>query len=338
MTIEQIQSIIDLQKFPGEKEPVEFIETHISWVILTPEFVYKIKKPLKFSFLDFSTLEKRGFYCQEELKLNRRLAPSMYLGVLPIKLGNDGMPEIGVKGGTLLDYAVQMKRMDNSQQMDKLLLQNEVSKAHIEALAAVLARFHQSVVIASEAVPYKAADNREDFDDLFRLEAECVQLFGNSAAPTMQQWQQKVGKFLDRHEPRLHQRAGAGFWVDGHGDLHGRNIFLLSDGPIVFDCIEFNPHFRKLDILNELAFLCMDLDAGGHHELAVFFMEKYSQLWRCIENEEDLNLFQYFKAYRANVRLKVTLMAWRQRPTPELEQTASIYWRLLGAYMGQLGP
>jgi len=338
MTIEQIQSIIDLQRFPGEKEPAELIETHISWVILTPEFVYKIKKPLKFSFLDFSTLEKREFYCREELQLNRRLAPSMYLDVLPIKLLNDGIPAIDAKDGTLLDYAVQMKRMDNSQQMDKLLLRNTVSAAHIEALAGVLARFHQSVVIPGAAVPYNAADNRDDFDDFFRLEAECVQLFGNSAAATMQQWQQKVGKFLDRHEPRLRQRAGAGFWVDGHGDLHGRNIFLLPDGPIVFDCIEFNPHFRKLDVLNELAFLCMDLDAGGHHELAVFFMEKYSQHWRCIENEEDLNLFQYFKAYRANVRLKVTLMAWQQHPTPELEQTASIYWRLLGAYMGRLGP
>ncbi len=336
MTTEQVQAIIHFQRFPGEKEPAELIETHISWVILTPEFVYKIKKPLQFSFLDFSTLEKRAYYCREELQLNRRLAPGMYLDVLPIKLMDDGLPEIAAKDGILLDYALKMKRMDNSRQMDELLLQNAVSGADVEGLAAVLALFHQSVVIPGAMVSYNAADNRDDFEDIFRLEAACVQLFGDRATKTMPEWQQKIARFLDKHEPRLRQRAASGFWVEGHGDLHGRNIFLLPDGPIVFDCIEFNPHFRRLDVLNELAFLCMDLDAGRHHELAVFFMEKYSQHWPCIENEEDLKLFNYFKAYRANVRLKVTLLAWQQHPTPALEQTAGNYWHLLGSYIEQL--
>jgi uncharacterized protein len=337
MTIEQIQSIVDLHRFPGEKVPTELIETHISWVILAPEFVYKIKKPVQFSFLDFSTLEKRAFYCREELKLNRRLAPDMYLDVLPVILMDDSMPEIGAKNGVPLDYALQMKRMDNSRQMDKLLLQNAVTEADMKALAALLSAFHQSVAIPGGTAPYNAADNRDDFDDLFRLEAECVALFGAGAAEKMRQWRQKVGMFLDGHERRLQERARSGFWVDGHGDLHGRNIFLLPEGPLVFDCIEFNPHFRKLDVLNELAFLCMDLDAGGHHELAQSFMDLYSQHWCCIENREDQNLFHYFKAYRANVRLKVTIMAWQQHPTPELEQTASIYWHLLHTYIMLLG-
>ena len=182
-------------------------------------------------------------------------------------------------------------------------------------------------------MPYQPGDNRADFDDLFRLKAECIQVLGYSAAATLDTWQNKVGQFLDKHEPRLHERAVSGFWVDGHGDLHGRNIFLLPEGPLVFDCIEFNPHFRKLDVLNELAFLCMDLDAGGHHELAVSFMEKYAQHWRCIEGAEDEQLFQYFKAYRANVRLKVTLMEWQQHPSKKLEETAMIYWQLLDQYL-----
>ncbi len=336
MTIEQVQAIIAHQRFPGRKQPVEFIETHISWVILTPEFVFKIKKPIKFSFLDFSTLEKRAFYCREEVHLNRRLAPDMYLDVLPVALGDDGIPEIGGKNTPPIDMAVWMKRMDDSRQMDKLLRQNAVSADDMDALANVLARFHQTVVIPGKEAPYEAGDNRADFDDFFRLEAECVQLFGTTASATLAKWRKKVGQFLDKHEPRLRTRAKSGFWVEGHGDLHGRNIFLLPEGPIVFDCIEFNPHFRRLDVLNDLAFLCMDLDAGGHHELAEIFMKKYSHYWPCLEAEEDQQLFLYFKAYRANVRLKVTLMEWQQHPAEPLEVTAKVYWALLVRYLKDL--
>ena len=333
MTIEQISSILKHGHYPGRKQPVELIETHASWVILTPEFVFKIKKPVQYSFLDFSTVEKRAFSCREELHLNRRLAPDMYLDVLPIGLNDDGLPEIGAKNGTLIDTAVQMKRMDNSKQMDKLLGQNAVSLADMEALARVLSRFHKTVVIPPDEAPYRAGDNLEDFNDLFAREAECVRLFGAGAVSTLSKWRLKTEQFLERHEPRFRKRAASGFWVHGHGDLHSRNIFLLPEGPLVFDCIEFNPHFRKLDVLNELAFLCMDLDAGGHHELAVFFMEKYCELWPCIEGPEDERLFQYFKAYRANVRLKVTLMAWQQQPSEELGQRALVYWDLLGGYL-----
>lgn len=333
MTIDQIQNILQHQHYPGRKLPVELIETHASWVILTPEFVFKIKKPVRYSFLDFSTVEKRALYCWEELHLNRRLAPDMYLDVLPIGLNDDGLPEIGAKNGIPIDTAVQMKRMDNSKQMDKLLGRNAVSLADMDALAKVLARFHQTVVIPRGEVPYRAGDNRSDFFDLFEREAECVQLFGSGAVSTLNNWRQKTGQFLERHEPRFQERASAGFWVHGHGDLHSRNIFLLPEGPLVFDCIEFNPHFRKLDVLNELAFLCMDLDANGHPELALFFMKKYCERWPCIEGAEDERLFQYFKAYRANVRLKVTLMAWQQNPTEALRETAGVYWDLLGRYL-----
>ena len=128
MTIEQVKTIVEQKRFPGKNQPVELIETHISWVILTPEFVFKIKKPLQFSFLDFSTLEKRAFYCREELHLNRRLAPDMYLDVMPIHLSDDGLPQIGIDNGQVLDVAVQMKRIDNRKEMDKLL---QIGRAHV---------------------------------------------------------------------------------------------------------------------------------------------------------------------------------------------------------------
>lgn len=338
MTSEQIQSIVTHKRFPGPKESAELVETHISWVILTPAFAFKIKKPVQFSFLDFSTAEKREFYCREELRLNRRLAPEMYLGILPIHTGSDGLPEICLAAGneTPLDVAVYMKRMDDSCQMDKLLRQNAVKVADMNALAKMLVPFHRSVVIPGNEAPYKPGDNRADFDDLFRLEKVAERLFGKITVRQFDAWRSRVGQFLDKHEARLHERAESGFWVEGHGDLHARNIFLLPEGPVVFDCIEFNPHFRQLDVLNELAFLCMDLDAGGHHELADAFMAAYKRGWPCIRNPEDEQLFLYFKAYRANVRLKVALMELEQHGSAALEKTAREYWDLLGRYIEDL--
>lgn len=333
MTREHIDFIVAQERFPAGGRPVSLIETHISWLILTPAFVYKIKKPVKFSFLDFSTPEQRAFYCRKELHLNQRLAPDMYLQVLPIGLAEDGQPMIGVQTEHPIDMAVCMKRMDGSRQMDKLLLENRVTAADMEALAGVLARFHQSVLIPADQVLYHAGDNRTDFDDLFQLEDICREVFGEKTATVLADWRKKTDSLLDQYEPRLHARAQGGFWVDGHGDLHGRNIFLLPEGPLVFDCIEFNPHFRKLDVLSELAFLCMELEAGGNLELAAVFLEKYCRIWDCMPSAEDQILFRYFKAYRANVRLKVTLLAWQQHRLAEQETTAKRYWDLLGQYL-----
>jgi aminoglycoside phosphotransferase family enzyme len=338
MTSDQIRLLADHGRFPGPNAPVEWLETHISWVILTPAFAFKIKKPVQFPFLDFSTLEKRQFYCREELRLNRRLAPEMYLDVLPIRRGNNGWPEISMagNGGSPLDYAVFMKRMDDRRQMDLMLRQNAVAPGEMEKLAAILVRFHRSVIIPANETGYEAGGNRADFEDLFRLEAVCSRFFGLSAVQTLEGWRRQVATFLDTHETRLHRRAESGFWVDGHGDLHARNIFLLPEDPVVFDCIEFNPHLRKGDVLSELAFLCMDLDAGGHHELVQVFLDAYFQGWRCVECPEDARLFLYFKAYRANVRLKVALMELEQHPSGMLIEAAKVYWNLLGKYLEQL--
>lgn len=337
MNAEQIKALVAGGRFPGQKTPVELVETHISWVILTPDFAFKIKKPVQFPFLDFSTPEKRAFCCREEIRLNRRLAPALYLDVLPIRLAADGVPEIGSAGDDApIDYAVFMRRLDNSRQMDELLRRDAVTAAELCELARILVRFHRAVALPGHQTPYRPGDNRADFDDLFRLETACAALFGPAAQPTLDAWREQVGRFLTRHESRLHVRARVGFWVDGHGDLHARNIFLLPEGPVVFDCIEFNPHFRQVDVLSELAFLCMELDAGGHHELAEAFMAAYLRYWPCIEGPEDEQLFLYFKAYRANVRLKVALTEGEQHPMAGLETRAKLYWDLLGRYLAAL--
>jgi uncharacterized protein len=331
MTAEQIQGIIATGAFPGARQPAAFVETHISWVILTPDFAFKIKKPVTFGFLDFGTLEKRHHFCQEELRLNSRLAPEMYLGVLPIAEEN-GQPTIGATDAPPIDYAVQMRRMDDSRQMDKLLDSGRVTAEQLEQLAAVLVPFHRQVVLRNPPECHPAM-YWADFAELYRLGPDMALHLGPEVTTVLQRWRSSLPEFLEQHSERLAERARTGFWVDGHGDLHAKNIFLLDAGPVVFDCIEFSDHFRQADILNELAFLCMDLEARGQAAFADAFLKTYRQRWEVMPAPEDAELFQFFKAYRANVRLKVALLELRQHSTPELKAQVQRYWRVLAGYL-----
>jgi len=330
MTTDQIQNILAAGAFPGATQPAELVETHISWVILTPDFAFKIKKPVTFGFLDFGTLEKRLHYCQEELRLNRRLAPDLYLGVLPIAEKN-GALAIGATENAPVECALQMRRLDNRRQMDKLLAAGQVSAGQMAQLAAVLAPFHRKVVL-NKPPDCHAATYWADFAELYRFGDDVAKHLGAAATDALQRWRCRIPEFLEQHDGRLTERARKGFWVDGHGDLHARNIMLLDDGPVVFDCIEFNEHFRKNDILNELAFLCMDLEARGHAELAEAFLSAYCQFWDVMPEPEDALLFRFFKAYRANVRLKVALIELRQHQSSELEAQVRQYWKVLARY------
>lgn len=329
MNTKQIQDILSTGQFSGTKSPAHVVETLISWVILTPDFAFKIKKPVQFDFLDFSTFEKRRFYCGEELRLNRRLAPGMYLGVLPIGVV-DGQPAIGAMSPPLLDFAVWMRRMDEHRQMDLLLAENEVTETQMDALARQLVPFHRRAVLRAPNV-YCASDYLKDFEDLYHEEKDAVQWLGQEAPEQFRVWKQQIPAFLTTCANRMQERFEKGFWVDGHGDLHARNIFLL-DVPVVFDCIEFNPHFRRLDVLNDLAFLCMDLEARGHPELVQAFLDAYRQIWEVAPAPEDQLLFLFFKAYRANVRLKVSLLELRQHYSAELLGSVRRYWELLKNY------
>ncbi|MFN0215058.1 MAG: hypothetical protein ACKVT2_12450 [Saprospiraceae bacterium] len=330
MTKQEIQRIVSKGLLPGTKKDVSLIETHISWVILTEEFAFKIKKPVRFDFLDFSTLELRRHFCEEELRLNRRLAPQMYLRVLPIGaggIGEDHLPAV--------DYAIQMHRMDNTREMDKLLVAEAVGRGDMENLAALLAHFHLQNRLDT-ALPYRPVEDAHDFADLFALEADLSALKVPDAS-LLRVWAETIPAFLYKHRTRSEDRIHSGFWIEGHGDLHSRNIFLpANEAPVVFDCLEFNEHFRRIDVLNELAFLYMDLEFHGRKDLADCFLENYTRHWACFETAEDSLLFTYFKAYRANVRLKVALLELRQHPNEKLAQTALLYWSLLKQYVFDL--
>ncbi len=321
-----------------KNEPIlETIETHISWVLLTKQYVYKIKKPVRFSFLDFSTLQKRKHFCEEELQLNKRLTEDMYLAVVPIMQDGEDF-FIEKNEGNIVDYAIKMKRIPASKHMHLLLKQNKITHHDIEQVAKKLASFHQNAPIIKR--PFDLLEMKENFNDI-----KVVQDFIKKELDP--KWNQVINdsilfsnQFLEENSEQFKFRIQRGMIRDGHGDLHSSNIFI--DGkPIIFDCIEFNPKFREIDILNDIAFLCIDLDAFDYQDLRSFFIRKYQQQFpEVIESEFDHKLLMYYKLYRVNVRVKVKIFKLQQLPERnEKQQTiAEIekYLKLMKSYLTEL--
>lgn len=314
------------------------METHISWVILTQNYAFKIKKPLKYPFLDFSTLAKRKYYCQRELELNRRLTEGMYLAVLPIR-EQGAKITVGGESGRIVDYAVQMTRQDTDRQMNLLLEAGRVSKKDMRELARQMADFHAGAKIIQTA--FDRESTLEDFADLAKVQPFLAIHLGERAAGVITQAIDYAGFFLAEHEGRFQERGQMGFVVDGHGDLHSKNIFLPEDGPaIVFDCIEFSDHFREVDVLNELAFFAMDLDFYGRPDLELAFLNAYLAYHPVLQTDEDQQIYDYYKLYRANVRVKINALKTMQSPDgEEMMQRmglAKAYLALLEKYLAEV--
>ncbi len=300
MTREEIDRLLSQGEFPEATHERNLVETHISWVILCDEFVYKIKKPIQYSFLDFSTLKLRRHFCERELELNQRFSRDIYLEVLPIyELQGDFI--IDGNEGTIIDYSLKMRKLDPEKQMDVLVSYKKVSKSNIKDLAKSIAEFHKNtaIVYKKNVLDIKGKFNNLGLERDF-LSEQLDPKFGyriDNAIKTSD-------TFLSKNEDLLSNRLHSGFFRDCHGDLHTRNIFLLPE-PLPFDCIEFNDDYRQIDVLNEVAFLCMDLDALDRKDLSSEFIEQYNRLFPAMRNEEEHNLFTYYKCYRANVRAKV---------------------------------
>ncbi len=300
MTQEQINNLITAGEFPEETIQKELVETHISWVILCDVFVYKIKKPVDYSFLNFSTLELRKHFCEREIFLNRRLTPDVYLEVLSVRDSGSKIT-IGAGDGAIIDYVVKMKKLDTTKQMDRLLQQGKVSFTDIGNLAERIASFHQTAEIIDNL---DVMDIRVKFNDLDSIQETIFVQSGESYGKIIQETIAFSDQFLEGHKQLLADRLKAGFYRDCHGDLHSRNIFLLP-APTPFDCIEFNDELRQIDVLNEVAFLCMDLDAFDRQDLSEEFLTHYNQFFPAMKTLEDRSLFVYYKMYRANIRAKV---------------------------------
>lgn len=333
MNREQIDRLMECLSGQCAGGRPRLIETHISWVIMAGGFAFKVKKPMRYSFLDFSTLEKRKYYCQRELELNSRLTEDVYLGVVPVRSAH-GCCFIGGMYGEVIDYAVKMKEMDPGRRMDILLKEDKVSYSDIGRLAEKIAGFHKRAEIVPEKdlmdIPSKFSDLANEREFLSRRLPVGAYI----------EWAVHASlSFMERHGKLLAARQQEGLIRDCHGDLHARNIFLLEE-PQPFDCIEFSDDLRQIDVLNEVAFLCMDLDASGRRDLAAFFLIRYNELFPVIRTKEEEKLFVYFKSYRANVRAKVNSYRARGAATEEeregaLRQAEKYLW-LMKEYLEQL--
>jgi aminoglycoside phosphotransferase family enzyme/predicted kinase len=298
-----IRSLHDPACYDHAAGPVRLIETHISWILLTGEFAYKIKKPLNLGFLDFSSLEQRLDDCLEEVRLNRRLAPDVYLDVVPIT-GSPAAPRVN-GSGEAFEYAVKMRQFPPDATLDRLDAEGGMTASHVDAIAASLARFHR------EGCARAAADSAWGNPEKVRqpVAQNFVQIAphlddpaGRAQLDALQRWSETEHTRL---APLMAERKRNGFVRECHGDLHLGNLAWVDGQLLVFDCLEFNPALRWIDIQSEAAFCYMDLLQRGHADWAWRFLN----LW--LEQTGDyagLALLRYYAVYRALVRAKVAVL------------------------------
>ncbi len=295
---EHIEALLSPAAYPHPVERVELVQTHISYVLLAGEYVYKVKKAVDMGFLDYSTLEKRRFYCQEELRLNRRLCPRTYLDVVPITYVT-GAVAIDA-AGTPVDYAVKMKRLPEERMMESLLETGGVSSEMLTRLTEQLVAFHQRSETGEQISSVGGLETvRTNWQENFEQTEPYIE-----RTISRRQWEDVkayVERFLEDERALLEQRVREGRIRDCHGDLRA-NAVCFEDGICIFDCIEFNERFRYCDVASDLAFLAMDLDLRGHRALS----DEMVGLYLAQSRDTTLPLvLGFYKCYRAFVRGKV---------------------------------
>lgn len=307
MNATEIQALAQSDQLPGGVATV--VETHISWVLLNPNFAFKIKKPVQLSFLDYRLRAQRRYYCERELALNRRFSPDVYLNVWPV--GRVGQAwTIGPEVSAVADYAVQMKRLDTRRQLNYLLEAGGVNAGEVTRLAQVVANFHRRA--EKIAAPLNPGRLTADYGDVELALPVIAQLLGPAAAEWLQLTIEEVGTMLHSWADRLARRASRGWRIDGHGDLHAHNVFLYPHEVKLFDCVEFNDSWRQVDVLDELAFLSLDFDYHHRPDLQQVLWDSYQTAYPTCLTSTDRQLFNYFCLYRASVRIKVAALRWTQ--------------------------
>lgn len=309
------------EAFPHAVEAVRVIETHISAVLLTGEYAYKLKKPLDMGFLDFSTLARRKHFCEEEVRLNRRLAPGLYIDTVAVT-GSPQAPQVGGSGEPI-EYLVRMRQFNPEQQLDRLLARGELNAAHIEELVARIAAFHAEAARVAADAPLGTpeavfAPMQQNFDQLSPLIEETQR---RAQLERLAEWTRAE---YDRLAPLLAERRARGFIRECHGDMHLGNMALVQGDIAIFDGIEFNDEFRWIDVANEIAFFVMDLESRGANALAHRALNAWVEL---TGDHQALRLMRFYQTYRAMVRAKVASIRLGQGGLAEDERT-----EILAAY------
>ncbi len=295
-----IQGLLSAAAYPHAVGRIELLETHISWVVLTGEFAYKIKKPVELGFLDFRTLEKRRRYCEEEVRLNRRWAPGLYLGVVPITQAGDAVRVDG--DGTPVEYAVRMRQFEQSARLDHMIERGRLGDEDVLELAGEIARRHESARRIEPAPRLQATTEkliRDNFDELQ----------GEVPDPFLERLRAWLERRIDTHESFMQARIENGFFRECHGDLHLANIVRLEEGIRAFDCIEFSRELREIDVVADYAFLAMDFIARGAAGYGYLFVNRYLEK---TGDYDGARLLPMYLLYRAMVRAKVAVIGHEQ--------------------------
>ena len=301
-----IEALRDPARYPQPGERVELVETHISWVLLTGRFAYKIKKPVDLGFLDFSTLDARRHFCEEELRLNRRTAPELYCAVVPIT-GSPSDPAVG-GAGKPIEYAVQMRQFDQSRLLDRVAKRGELAADQVDALAHALALFHSRIDAAAAGSAFGNPEHvlapaMQNFEQLESLVTGAEDLAAISA---LRNWTRSRYAALSEF---IALRKREGRVRECHGDLHLGNIALLDHRPVPFDCIEFNAELRWIDVMSEIAFLVMDLHDHRLPGLAARCLNAYLE---ATGDYAGLRVLRFYCVYRAMVRAKIACIRAHQ--------------------------
>jgi aminoglycoside phosphotransferase family enzyme/predicted kinase len=329
MSSELIQRLQDPALYDHPVQRFEVMETHISWVLLTGSYVYKLKKPVNFGFVDFSTLEKRRFFCQEELRLNQRLAPEWYLEVVPITGAVERPRWRGP--GPAIEYAVKMRQFPHDARLDLVLARGELTAERLDAVVYAVADFHGRAAVAGPGTPFGTPERVAERigENLVTIQERSMDSSDHSRIQELARESEAGYTVLAR---TFAGRKRDGFIRECHGDLHLGNVAWVDDGPLIFDCIEFNEDLRWIDVISEIAFLVMDLADRGASVLARRALNSY------LEGTGDyagLRVFAYYHAYRALVRAKVACLAWSQAG-PQSAPNGAARARLMREYRGYL--
>ena len=309
---QKVAALCRPETYPERPSRVEVVETHMSFVFLTPTHAYKLKKPVRYDFLDFSRLELRSHNCNEEMRLNRRLAPGVYLAVLPLARTASGRLRLDASG-EVVEWVVQMRRLPQEHMLDERIRRGRVAAHEIDTLGEVLAAFYRRAPAQPITIEQLCDNLRREIE----RDHEVLALHPETDAGAADTLRSSHDEFLARARPLLEERIAQRRIVEGHGDLRPEHVCLLPT-PVVFDCIEFNRELRIVDPVAELAFLAMECERLGASWIGAHLLERYA---RAAADLAPTQLIDFYKSRSASLRARLCLLHTR-----ELEQAVWGRW------------
>lgn len=334
MTRTILKSLLKPSAYPEPTTTISLVQTHVSFIFITDHFVYKIKKPVDFGFLNFKTIDRRRFYCNEEVRLNRRLCPDMYLGVIELRKSSDVIAFHG--NGEIIDYAVKMRRLPKDRMLDQLVANNNVGETELRNVAKTIARFHHETPTSESVAEYGSIEKisanwHENFIQMERF----TTILSDNDRLYMQNF---VEKYISMNKNIFMERMEQGCIRECNGDIHLENICIEDKKVHIFDCIEFNDRFRFCDTAADIAFLYMDLEYNRRKDLAEIIIDEY------LKESNDKSLLaviHFYTIYRAFVRGKVDSFQLddiniSDKQKNDAAERAIRYFRLAKGYMERL--